>query len=121
ASAAWQAFETRLRREWERLFGLLIELYGQRYDFFYHLEQLLIAAARSWLGRPDWLKQLDAAREAEPLWFQSQRMVGGVLYVDRFGGTLAGLRERLPYFRELGLTYLHLMPLFEAPEGNSDG
>jgi amylosucrase len=48
-------------------------------------------------------------------------MVGGVLYVDRFGGTLAGLRERLAYFQELGLTYLHLMPLFEAPEGNSDG
>src|SRR5262245_36100736 len=121
ASAAWQAFEARLRREWERLFGLLIELYGQRYDFFYHLEQLLSAAAHSWLERPDWLKQLDAAREADPLWFQSQRMVGGVLYVDRFAGTLAGLHKRIPYFKELGLTYLHLMPLFEAPEGESDG
>ena len=48
-------------------------------------------------------------------------MVGGVLYVDLFAGNLAGLREHLPYFKELGLTYLHLMPLFDAPAGNSDG
>jgi amylosucrase len=48
-------------------------------------------------------------------------MVGGVCYVDLFAGTLTGLRERLPYFKTLGLTYLHLMPLFESPEGNSDG
>jgi amylosucrase len=121
APVQWQAFEARLRREWERLFGLLYDLYGGNYDFFYHLEQLLLAAGRSWLERPDWLKQLDARREAEPQWFQSQRMVGGVLYVDLFSGTLAKLREHLPYFKELGLTYLHLMPLFEAPEGNSDG
>ena len=51
-----QAFEARLRREWERLFGLLIALYGDNYDFFYQLEQLLLAAGRSWLARPDWLK-----------------------------------------------------------------
>jgi amylosucrase len=120
-SEAWSAFETRLRAEWERLFGLLIELYGQRYDFFFHLEELICAAARSWLARPAWLKQRDAAREADPLWFQSQQMLGGVLYVDRFAGTLDGVRERIPYFKELGLTYLHLMPLFKAPAGDSDG
>ena len=31
------------------------------------------------------------------------------------------MRKKIPYFKELGLTYLHLMPLFRAPEGNSDG
>ena len=30
ASEEWRAFETRLRREWERLFGLLFELYPHR-------------------------------------------------------------------------------------------
>jgi amylosucrase len=117
----WRAFEVRLRREWERLFGLLLDLYSTQYDFFFHLEQILATAAESWLARPAWLKALDARREAEPAWFQSQRMVGGVCYVDLFSGTLAGLREKLPYFKELGLTYLHLMPLFAAPAGNSDG
>ncbi|HWQ13345.1 MAG TPA: alpha-amylase family glycosyl hydrolase [Roseiflexaceae bacterium] len=117
----WAAFESRLRREWPRLFGLLLGLYGQTYDFYYHLERLLAAAARSWLERPEWLKRRDAAREADPQWFQSQRMAGGVLYVDLFAGTLAGLRARIPYLKELGLTYLHLMPLFAAPEGDNDG
>ena len=31
------------------------------------------------------------------------------------------MRENIPYFKELGLTYLHLMPLFKAPEGDNDG
>ena len=121
APADWRAFEMRLRQEWERLFGLLLGLYGGQYDFFYHLEELLAAAARNWFARPAWLKQLDARREADPAWFQSQQMVGAMCYVDLFAGTLHGLRDRVPYFKKLGLTYLHLMPLFESPEGNSDG
>lgn len=120
-AADWAAFEQRLRREWPRLFELLLGLYGSQYDFFYHLEQLLIAMAQSWSERPLWLKQRDAVREADSEWFQSERMMGGVLYVDRFCGTLNRLREFIPYFNELGLTYLHLMPLFAAPEGNNDG
>ncbi len=80
-----------------------------------------MSAASSWFERPAWLKDLDARRETEPGWFQSQQMVGGVCYVDLFAGTLGGMRERLPYFKSLGLTYLHLMPLFEAPAGQSDG
>ena len=108
----WRAFEMRLRREWERLFGLLLGLYGGQYDFFYHLEELLRTLARSWFARPGWLKQLDARREAAPAWFQSQQMVGAMCYVDLFAGTLRGLCDRLPYLKKLGLTYLHLMPLF---------
>jgi amylosucrase len=120
-AADWAAFEQRLRREWPRLFELLLSLYGHQYDFFYHLEQLLITMVTSWYERPQWLKQRDAVREADHEWFQSERMMGGVLYVDRFCGTLNRLREFIPYFNELGLTYLHLMPLFEAPAGNNDG
>jgi amylosucrase len=117
----WAVFERRLETQWERLFRLLMQLYAGHYDFFYHLEQIISVAARSWLERPADLKQLDAQREADPDWFQSQTMVGAVCYVDLFAGTLAGLRERLPYLKQLGITYLHLMPLFAAPEGNSDG
>ena len=42
-------------------------------------------------------------------------------YVDRFAGTLAGVRERLPYLRELGVSYLHLMPLLHARPQPNDG
>ncbi|NTU79637.1 MAG: amylosucrase [Chloroflexales bacterium] len=118
---AYRQFEARLCREWPRLFGLLLRLYGTHYDFFYHLEQILLAAARAWASRRPALRALDEVREANPTWYQSQRMIGAVLYVDLFAGTLGGLRERLPYLKQLGVTYLHLMPLFLAPEGNSDG
>jgi amylosucrase len=117
----WQTFETRLRREWNRLFELLLNLYGHHYDFFYHLEQLILTLARSWTDRPESLKTIDAEREADPLWFQSEKMVGGVLYVDLFSGNLSKLREHIPYFKEMGITYLHLMPLFAVPQGNNDG
>jgi amylosucrase len=120
-AAAWAAFETRLRANFGALFPLLRRLYGGEYDFFYHLEQTLEMAARMWLARPAGLQALDAAREADPTWFQSQEMLAAVCYVDLFAGDLAGLRARIPYLKELGVTYLHLMPPFLAPAGNSDG
>ena len=117
----WVAWEARLTAEWPRLWSLLFRLYGTQHDLYFHIERLLQAMARSWIERPVGLKRLDAERAEDPHWFESHRMLGGVCYVDLFAGDLAGVRERIPYFRELGLTYLHLMPLFAAPEGNSDG
>jgi len=120
-AADWAVFERRLRRHYPRLFRLLVSVYGQRYDLLFHLERLLEVAAESWLERPADLKELDAARERDPAWFQSNRMLAGVCYVDLFAGNLQGIRDRIPYFKELGLTYLHLMPLFKTPAGNNDG
>ena len=48
-------------------------------------------------------------------------MIGYVAYADRFAKTLAGVRDRLDYLAELGVTYLHLMPLLQAREGDNDG
>lgn len=114
-------FFARLNQHFPTLFRLLLGVYGTHYDFFYHLEQILIHAAQLYAARPADLKALDARREADPMWFQSENMMGGVCYVDLFAGNLEGLRAKIPYFKELGLTYLHLMPLFRAPEGNNDG
>jgi len=82
---------------------------------------LLISITQAWVDRPAVLKQLDQKRESNPVWFQSHEMVGGVCYVDLFAGDLSGIRDKIPYFKELGLTYLHLMPLFKSPEGDNDG
>ncbi len=117
----WQDFLARLQLHFPRLFRLYYRLYSQRYDFFFHLENLLMVLANNWLHRSAELRQLDAKREAEPLWFQSNQMLGGVIYVDLFAGTLEGVRTKIPYFKELGLTYLHLMPFFEMPKGENDG
>jgi amylosucrase len=117
----WKAFLNRLESNFGRLFELLIGLYGDQYDFYYHLEDLLSILAQSWSERPDDLKSLDASREDHPDWFQSNQMLGGVCYVDLFAGDLSGIRSKIPYFKELGLTYLHLMPLFRSPDGENDG
>ncbi|TYC99948.1 amylosucrase [Arthrobacter echini] len=115
----WQSFEVRVEAEFPRLQRLFHTLYGPEADG--ELLRVVLDAAASWQERPADLKHLDTLRAMAPDWFQSNRMLGGVCYVDLFAGDLAGLRERIPYFRELGLTYLHLMPLFLAPEENSDG
>lgn len=116
-----EVFHIRLLNHFPQVFRLLYELYGNRYDFFYHLEEILCFSAQFYNERPASLKTLDQQRETNPQWFQAAKTIGGVCYVDLFAGTITGLRNRIPYFKELGLTYLHLMPLFKAPQGNSDG
>ena len=117
----WQEFTERLQKYFPSLFALYFGLYSTRYDFFFHLEDLLICLARAWFARPNDLRALDKAREQNPLWFQSNQMLGGVCYVDLFANNIEGIKSKIPYFKELGLTYLHLMPLFKAPEGENDG
>ncbi len=117
----WQAFTQRLKTHFEPLFAILLHLYGSRYDFFFHLQELLIRLAAAWIERKASLKSLDSLREADPLWFQSNTMLGGVCYVDLFASNLEGLRAKIPFFKELGLSYLHLMPLFRSPQGENDG
>jgi amylosucrase len=48
-------------------------------------------------------------------------MIGYVCYADRSAGSLPGVREHLDYLAELGVTYLHLMPLLRPREGENDG
>ena len=119
--AEWAGFLQRLRDHFPRVFATLHELYGGQYDFFYHLESILASAAEMWIARPAELKALDGLRETDPTWFQSNRMIGAMCYLDLFAGDLAGLRERLPYLKQLGISYLHLMPLFKVPRGDNDG
>ncbi len=114
-------FIHRLNAHFPTIFRLLHGLYGNRYDFHYHIEETITLAAQLFAARPADLKELDQSREADPLWFKSERMMGGVLYVDLFADNLKGLQNRIPYLKELGITYLHLMPLFKAPEKDSDG
>lgn len=111
----------RLRGEFPRLFTLLHQLYGERYDFIYHVERVLQTATEAYANRSDSLKLLDRQREKNPLWFQDERMIGAVAYVDLFADNLQGLMDRIPYLQELGITYLHLMPLFQSPPDRSDG
>lgn len=117
----WQGFVTRIKENFPRLFTNLHNLYGHEYDFFYHLENILSTATEKWIERPSQLKALDAIREHDTFWYQSHTMAGAICYVDLFAGDLRGIKEKIPYLKEIGITYLHLMPLFKSPEGDNDG
>ena len=117
----WQDIRKRFNERFHQLFKLYFELYQDRYDFFFHMEDLLTSLTRAWFARPNELRALDIQREQNPTWFQSNKMVGGVCYVDLFAENLEGIRSKIPYFKELGLTYLHLMPFYASPTGENDG
>ena len=82
---------------------------------------LVLDALDAAAARPAQLRLLDRRREIDPAWFQRSRMIGYVCYADQFAGSLPGSGEHLDYLAELGVTYLHLMPLLRPSDGESDG
>ena len=47
----------------------------------------------------------------------TRRCSGYAAYADRFAGDLRGVADHVDYLRELGVTYLHLMPLLQPAAG----
>ena len=121
SQAARSVFEIRLRKEFPKLFANLFALYGHRYDFYYYLQQLLASLAQAYHERPRALKLKDKQRQVDPHWYQSEDMLGMACYVDLFAGNIKQLKAKIPYLLDLGVTYLHLMPLYDSPKGDSDG
>ena len=68
--------------------------------------------------RPEWLREQDAEGNS---WYLSEKMAGIMLYTDHFCGDLYGMEEKLDYLSELGITYVHFMPLLQSRKGNNDG
>ena len=83
--------------------------------------RLVLAVLEAAAARPEPLRRLDRRREIDPAWFQRADMIGYVCYADRFAGSLARISEHLDYLVELGVTYLHLMPLLQPRAGENDG
>ena len=109
----------RLERYWPDLVGGLAVAYGAAAtDLAPRLVELAVEGFRA---RPHDLRMLDLRRHVQPDWFQSPRMLGYAAYADRFGGDLAGVASRVPYLAELGVTYLHLMPLLRPRPAPNDG
>ena len=117
------------RANWEPEFLARYEAHGaelkELYDSLYHDENayayFLQMIHRAYTERSQELRMLDEGRLAFPDWYKGHDLVGMLMYVSAFAGTLQGVREKLDYIRECGVTYLHLMPLLESPEGRSDG
>ena len=111
-------FERRLARHYDELKWLYCELYHGDQAAFDYFTQML---RRSWEERKADLRVQDARRESDPDWYRRRELLGMMLYTNAFAGTLNGVAEKLPYLKECGVNYLHLMPLLESPKGRSDG
>lgn len=82
---------------------------------FHQLEEIMERAAANRSGA---LKKADRLGSS---WYQSQNMAGIMLYLDRFSENLTEFEKRIGYLAELGVTYVHFMPLLQAREGDNDG
>ncbi len=118
-TGAWDAdFRSRFERHEKELSELYVGLYSNDGGAWDSFVKMLYA---SWEARPEKLKDLDKARMQAPDWYRQRDLVGMLMYVKAFAGTLKGVRAKLEYLEECGVNYLHLMPLLESPEGRSDG
>ena len=111
-------FGERLAEHYDELKWLYMELYDDEAAFDYFVKML----KRSYGERKQTLKDVDARRAGNPHIHHSNRMMGMMLYTENFAGDLRGVKDRLEYFKECGVKYIHLMPLLDTPEqGRSDG
>ena len=111
-------FGERLAEYYDELKWLYMELYDDEAAFDYFVKML----KRSYGERKQTLKDVDARRAGNPHIHHSNRMMGMMLYTENFAGDLRGVKDRLEYFKECGVKYIHLMPLLDTPEqGRSDG
>ncbi|HSX66140.1 MAG TPA: alpha-amylase, partial [Nocardioides sp.] len=119
-TATDMGFEDRLADLEPDLLATLARVYGA--DAAPAVARTLVGIARAAHdARPADLRELDAQRLREPDWFQRPSMVGYAAYADRFAGTLRGVGERASYLRDLGIGYLHLMPLLTPRPAPNDG
>jgi amylosucrase len=101
--------------------ALFREIYGPHPGYKYFFNRLLHLIVTSYINRTAELKQRDEEKEMKGSWFLSNEITGMSLYVDRFCGNLTNLEKKLDYIKKLGVNLLHLMPVFESPEDESDG
>ena len=111
-----QLFAVRLDRWWPDLRAGLSRLYDAPAADRVALRLVGLAAAAYRDRDPD-LHRLDLERTLRTDWLQEPRMLGYAAYTERFAGDLAAVPERLRYLQELGVTYLHLMPLLQDRAG----
>ncbi|MFN8621382.1 MAG: alpha-amylase family protein [Chloroflexota bacterium] len=114
-------FRRRLDATWPELAEAWRHVYGTHPDGAATLDAIVQRLAAFAAARSPELRSLDADREREPDWFQRPDMIGYVFYVDRFAGTLRGILDHVDHLGELGVRYVHLMPLLKPREGDNDG
>ncbi len=113
-----ELFIARLRRWWPDLVNGLADVYSDPEQVGVRSVRL---AAEAFAQRGDDLHSLDLTRSLQPDWFQQPGALGYAAYADRFAESLADVGKHAAYLRDLGVTYLHLMPLLQTRPAPNDG
>ena len=114
-------FFTRFVANTSSIYFLYSELYKNHLKSADMFKRLIETITDAYQKRTVSQKQLDEEKEIKGNWFLSNDIAGMSLYVDRFCGSLSNMEEKLEYLKKLGINFLHLMPVMQSPEGESDG
>ena len=98
-----EVFQARLARHHDELKWLYMELYQNEEMFLELCDQMY----RFFSERNASLKRRDRSREADPQWFKKKDMLGMMLYIDQFAGTIQGVQEKLDYLKSCNVNCLH--------------
>ena len=112
-----EIFEKRFKSRERELRGLYFSLYDSQEGYYALVESM----RQGYRTRKQSLKEKDLIREKNLRWFLDERMFGVTMYPRHFADGLNGIREKIDYLTELGITYLHLMPLLKMPYPDNDG
>jgi len=111
-------YKERFQKSYNELRWLYCELY---HNDVQGLEWLCNSLKKYYEDRPVYLKKLDCKREETPGWYKGNELLGMMMYVDAFAGSLHGVQDKLGYIKSCGVNYLHFMPLLDSPAGKDDG
>lgn len=118
---SWEHFRQRFEANYPALFVALHHLYASHPEFDNHLLRICQSALDGWLKRSHALRQLDEQRLHQDDWYLQNYNVWATGYVERFAGSFVQLTEKVGYLKDLGVTCLHLLPIFKCPKYRNDG
>ena len=116
-----RSFAAKLNQHLPKIHRLYGEIYASHPEGESQFIALLRVLVQAYQSREKALRKRDEEKAKAENWFLSNQLAGMSLYVDRFAGNLKSMLSKLPHLEELGVNFLHLMPVFESPEGESDG
>ena len=102
----------------DKLYNYYKSLYGESDTSSYRFNQLQEIIEKAKKERKKELKSEDKKGNS---WYLSEKMVGIMLYTDKFSQNLKEFENKIDYLAEFGITYVHFMPLLKSREGNDDG
>ncbi|MDR3589996.1 MAG: 4-alpha-glucanotransferase [Negativicutes bacterium] len=95
---------------------------AQTPDWFKHAVVYQIFVDRFYRGAGG-IKNAKKGSLIHPYWdddpvYVRERETGRILAYDFFGGDLAGVRDKLPYLKQLGVSAIYFNPIFESPSNH---